>query len=88
MKGKPDAPYFLRWAVTGVILPFVVILILRFAIVPAIWGAQIAARLGSELGLIFIVYLLCFACIAAAWKIRHERHAEESSGNETTKDEP
>jgi len=88
MKSTPSSPCFARWAVTGVILPFVVILILTFVIVPAIWGHQIAASLGNELGLIFIVYLLGLTCIAAAWKIRHERkQRSQPASSEKPKEE-
>jgi hypothetical protein len=64
---------FGRWAVTGVIAPVVVILILRFAVAPFAWGPDIASDLGSALGGIFIVWLLLLSIAATLWKIRSEK---------------
>lgn len=72
MNDKTSNPDFGRWAITGVITPIVVILILRFAIAPFLWP-DLAGALGSALGYIFIWYLLGVAIVATVWKIRNER---------------
>ncbi len=73
MKTSDGNPDFARWAVTGVVAPIVVIVILRFAIAPFIWGADIADKLGATLGGIFILWLLFLAIAATLWKIRSEK---------------
>ena len=73
MKASGSSPNFARWAITGVIAPVVVILILRFALAPFVWGPQVAADLGSALGGLFILWLLFLAIAATVWKIRNEK---------------
>ncbi len=77
VKESSSSPNYARWAVTGVIAPVLVIVILRFAIAPFIWGSEVAASLGSALGGIFILWLLFLAIAAVLWKIRHEKDEDE-----------
>jgi hypothetical protein len=72
MNEKRSSPDFSRWAITGVIAPIVVIVILRFAIAPFVWP-YLAAELGNALGYIFIWYLLGVAIAATIWKIWNEK---------------
>ena len=72
MDADRSNPCFGRWAVTGVIAPFVVILVLTFGIAPFFWP-DLADGLGNALGYILIYYLLGVAVAAGIWKIRHER---------------
>jgi hypothetical protein len=78
MKQSCSSPNYGRWAVTGVIVPVLVIVILRFAIVP-IWGSEVASRFGSFLGYIFIFWLLFLVIAATAWKICHEKRGDEKN---------
>ena len=77
MKESTSTPNYARWAVTGVIVPVLAILVLRFGIAPFIWGADVAAdvaaTLGSALGGIFVLWLLFLAVAATVWKIRDEK---------------
>ncbi|MFC1497761.1 hypothetical protein ACFLS1_04700 [Verrucomicrobiota bacterium] len=72
MNNNKRSPDFGRWAITGVITPIVVILILRFAIAPFFWP-DLAASLGASLGYIFIWWLLIVAIVATIYKIRKEQ---------------
>ncbi|MGA2247718.1 MAG: hypothetical protein ABSH48_22255 [Verrucomicrobiota bacterium] len=73
MKASGSSLNFARWAITGVIAPLLLIVILRFAIAPFVWGPQVAAELGSALGGLFILWLLSLAIAATVWKIRNEK---------------
>lgn len=73
VKATGSSPDFARWTLAGVIAPVVAIVILRFAIAPFVWGAQVAADLGSVLGGLFILWLLFLAIAATVWKIRSEK---------------
>lgn len=79
MSASRSSPNFARWAVTGVIAPAVVIFILRFTIVPFVWGPHVAAGLGSELGILFLLWLLLLAIAATVWKIRNEKAGDGRS---------
>jgi hypothetical protein len=59
---------FRRWAVVGVVAPFVALLVLRFAIAPILWP-DLAVELGSRLGFFFMLYLLLLACGATVRSI-------------------
>lgn len=73
MTEKTPSPDYARWAVTGVVAPIAVIVVLRFAIAPFLWGEEIAVGLGTALAGIFILWLLFLAIAATLWKIRQER---------------
>ena len=74
-KGKLD---FKRWAITGVMAPFVVICIVVFVVAPLFWP-ELAPGLGSALGSILLWYLLAVVIAAAIWKIIKERTEKKSS---------
>jgi succinate dehydrogenase hydrophobic anchor subunit len=82
MRESSSSPNYARWAVTGVIIPVLVILILRFAIAPFVWSSDVTARLGSALGGIFVLWLLLLAVAATLWKLRHESKGDEKDERE------
>jgi len=73
LKESKDSPNYARWAVTGVIAPIVVIMILRFAIAPSVWGPALANQLGQALGFFYVLWLLVLAIAATLLKIWRER---------------
>jgi len=75
MSGKYTGPGFGRWAITGVIAPFLAILAVTFVVAPIFWP-DIAHRLGDALGWFFVLYLIFLACTATVWKILHERRRQ------------
>ena len=82
MKKSSTSPDYARWALTGIIIPAAVIFLLRFVVGPPIWGGHIAAALGSELGFIFILWLLLLAVAAVIWKIRAERKSKRDDARD------
>jgi hypothetical protein len=78
MNDKTSSPDFGRWAITGLITPMVVILILRFAIAPFLWP-DLAGALGGALGYLFMWYLFGVAIVATVWKIFTERKHQPKS---------
>lgn len=58
-----------RLLITGVVLPFVCIIVIAFGIVPSIYDAEIAADLGITLIGFFALWVLFLSVGAALWKL-------------------
>ena len=76
MTEKRRQPDFSRWAITGVVLPAVVILILSFFVLPRYYDEEIVGQFGFFAWMAFVIYLLCLCVIAALWKWRLEKNEQ------------